>query len=158
MADWYGQHKQILKNHGSKRRKGISIHMKLTKTNIKEIKRNGNSLEKYVCDYILDEWDNYDDKANIFEDVLRYGCQSGVVGSLIYYSDTVAFYKKHRDEINGILQETMSEYGCYDPPAIFGDRWDKEDPLAIDDFNQNLLAWFGFEETMRKIGYQFGID
>ena len=31
--------------------------MKLTKTNIKEIKRNGNSLEKYVCDYILDEWE-----------------------------------------------------------------------------------------------------
>ena len=61
MADWYGQHKQILKNHGSKRQKGISIHMKLTKTNIKEIKRNGNSLEKYVCDYILDQWDNYDD-------------------------------------------------------------------------------------------------
>ena len=132
--------------------------MRLTKTNIKEIKRNGNSLDRYVCDYILDEWDNYDDKTNIFEDVLRYGCQSGVVGSLIYYSDTVAFFKKHRDEINGMLQETMSEYGGYDPPAIFGDGWDKEDPLAIDDFNQNLLAWFGFEETMRKIGYQFGID
>ena len=46
--------------------------MRLTKTNVKEIKRNGNSLDRYVCDYILDEWDNYDDKANIFEDVLRY--------------------------------------------------------------------------------------
>lgn len=46
--------------------------MKLTKTNIKEIKRNGNSLEKYVCDYILGQWDNYDDKTNIFENVLRY--------------------------------------------------------------------------------------
>lgn len=31
----------------------------------------------------------------------------------------------------------------------------KEDPLAQDDFNQNLLAWFGFEETLRNIGYNF---
>ena len=36
--------------NGRKSQRGVSIHMKLTKTNIKEIKRNGNSLEKYVCD------------------------------------------------------------------------------------------------------------
>ena len=41
------------------------------------------------------------------------------------------------------------------PMNIFGDKWDKEDPLAAEDFNQNLLAWFGFEETLRKIGYNF---
>lgn len=132
--------------------------MKLTKANIREIKKSGSALEKYVCDYILDEWDNYEDKAAIFKEVLRYGCQSGVISSLIYYNDTVAFYKNHRGEIGEMLQETMSEYGCYDPPAIFGDKWDKEDPLVLDTYNQNLLAWFGFEETMRKIAYQFDID
>ena len=36
-----------------------------------------------------------------------------------------------------------------------GNKWNKEDPLAQDDYNQNLLAWFGFEETLRNIGYNF---
>ena len=34
-------------------------------------------------------------------------------------------------------------------------KWDEEDPLRNSDFNMNLLAWFGFEETLRKIGYKF---
>ena len=38
---------------------------------------------------------------------------------------------------------------------LFGNKWDKEDPLGRDDYNQNLLAWFGFEETLRKLGYEF---
>ena len=49
----------------------------------------------------------------------------------------------------------MNGTGLYSPTELFGDKWDKEDPLAQDDFNQNLLAWFGFEETLRNIGYNF---
>ena len=132
--------------------------MKLTKANIQAIKRDGTKLEKEVCRYILDEWSDYSDKKAIFTDVLYHGCQSGIVRSLIYYTDTVAFYKRHREEINTLLQETMDECGSYNPSDLFGDKWDKEDPLVLDTYNQNLLAWFGFEETMRKIGYQFDID
>lgn len=132
--------------------------MKLTKANIQAIKRDGTKLEKEVCRYILDEWSDYSDKKAIFTDVLYHGCQSGIVGSLIYYTDTVAFYKRHREEINALLQETMDECGSYNPSDLFGDKWDKENPLVLDTYNQNLLAWFGFEETMRKIAYQFDID
>ena len=49
----------------------------------------------------------------------------------------------------------MNETGLYAPSDLFGDKWDKEDPLAQDICNQNLLAWFGFEETLRKIAYNF---
>lgn len=132
--------------------------MKLTKANVQAIKRDGTKLEKEVCRYILDEWSDYTDKKAIFTDVLYHGCQSGIVGSLIYCTDTVAFYKRHREEINTLLQETMDECGSYNPSDLFGDKWDKEDPLVLDTYNQNLLAWFGFEETMRKIAYQFDID
>ena len=132
--------------------------MKLTKTNIQAIKRDGTKLEKEVCRYILDEWSDYTDKKAIFTDVLYHGCQSGIVGSLIYYTDTVAFYKRHQEEINALLQETMDECGSCNPSDLFGDKWDKDDPLVLDTYNQNLLAWFGFEETMRKIAYQFDID
>lgn len=130
--------------------------MKLTLKNIKEIKSNSNSpLEKRVYNYIISEWNNYNDKKHIFTDVLYHGCQSGTVGFLIYYSDTVKFYKQYRQEIDNLLYETMESCGIYSPSELFGTKWDKEDPLGRDDYNQNLLAWFGFEETMRNIGYKF---
>ena len=130
--------------------------MKLTLSNIKAIKRDTESqLTKRVCNYVIDRWGDYDNKKHIFTDVLHYGCQSGVVGELIYYSDTVRFYKQYRQEINALLYELMDGTGLYAPSELFGDKWDKEDPLAQDDSNQNLLAWFGFEETLRNIGYNF---
>lgn len=75
--------------------------------------------------------------------------------AIIYYSDTVRFYKQYRQEINALLYELMDSTGLYAPSELFGNKWDKEDPLAQDDYNQNLLAWFGFEETLRNIGYNF---
>jgi hypothetical protein len=69
--------------------------------------------------------------------------------------DTTAFYKKYQDEINELLSESMESMGLYDFSDIFGDKWDKEDPLIRDCSNQNLLAWFGFEETLRNIGQNF---
>ena len=120
--------------------------MKLTLANIKQVKRNTESpLTRRVCNYVIDRWGDYSDKSGIFTDVLHYGCQSGVVGELIYYSDTVRFYKQYRQEINELLYRLMEEMSSYAPSDLFGDKWDKEDPLAQDDYNQNLLAWFGFE-------------
>lgn len=130
--------------------------MKLTLTNIKELKRNASSpLVKRVCNYIINEWGDYSDKTDIFTDVLEHGCQSGIVGELIYYSDTVRFYKQYREEINRLLYDAMNDTGLFAPSELFGDKWDEEDPLAQDTHNQNLLAWFGFEETLREIGRNF---
>ena len=78
--------------------------MKLTLANVKELKRNTDSpLTKRVCNYVIDRWSDYADKKNIFTDVLHYGCQSGILGELIYYADTVRFYKQYRQEINDLL-------------------------------------------------------
>ena len=130
--------------------------MKLTLANIKKLKHNSASpLYKRVCNYIIDRWNDYNDKKNIFTDVLYHGCQSGIVSELIYYTDTMRFYKQYRNEINELLYDTMNSTGLYSPSDLFGEKWDKEDPLAQNDFNQNLLAWFGFEETLRKIGLDF---
>ena len=130
--------------------------MKLTLTNIKEIERNTDSpLVRRVCNYVISRWSDYTDKKDIFTDVLNYGCQSGIVGELIYYTDTVRFYQQYKEEINGLLYDAMKVTGFYSPSELFGSKWDKEDPLAQYDYNQNLLAWFGFEETLRNIGYNF---
>ena len=130
--------------------------MKLTLKNIKELKQQSDSpLFKRACNYVINSWKDYDDKKHIFTDVLHYGCQSGAVGFLIYYSDTVRFYKQYRQEIDSLLYEIMDSTGLYSPKDIFGKNWDNEDPLGRDDYNQNMLAWFGFEETLRKLGLNF---
>jgi len=129
--------------------------MKLLLKNVKQLKVDATPLKKRVCNYVIDEWGNYDDKKNIFTDVLNYGCQSGMVGFLIWYSDTVRFYKQYKQEIDDLLYNLMYETGIYSLPELFGNKWDKEDPLGNSDFNMNLLAWFGFEETLRDVGRAF---
>ncbi len=130
--------------------------MKLTKRNITNLKKATSSgLEKDVLEYVINRWNDYDNKTDIFTDVLYYGCQSGVVSHLIYYSDTTTYYAKHKEEINKLLCKTLWECGANNPKDLFGDKWDIDDPLALDTYNQNLLAWFGFEETMRNIAYNF---
>ena len=130
--------------------------MEFTKQNIEQIRSNTTSeLTKDVIDYILNEWDEYEDKKDIVLDVLNNGCQSGMVGHLVYYSQTTAYYEEHREEINKLLYDAMDECGIYDLSELFGNKWDKEDPLALYQSNQNLLAWFGFEETMRNFARAF---
>jgi len=86
------------------------------------------------------------------------GCQSGMVSGLIYYNDTVKFYKAHKKEIKTLLVDMLAETGYTDPIGLFGDKWDKADPFADDTNNQNLLAWFGFEETARRLADKNGIE
>ena len=90
-------------------------------------------------------------------DLMQGGCQSGHVGSLIYYTDTVKFYKAHRAEIDGLLRGLCADCGNT-PAQLFGDKWDADDFFARDTQNQNLLAWFGFEETARKLADRNGIE
>lgn len=130
--------------------------MKLIKKNVEQLrKESGNKLFKNVCSYVIDEWSDYTDKKNIFLDVLKHGCQSGIVTHLIYYSDTTRFYKKYQKEINELLYDTLRETGFLNPHQMFGDKWDEEDPLALNVYNQNLLAWFSFEETLREVAMNF---
>ena len=42
-------------------------------------------------------------------DVINHGCQSGVVPFLVYYTDTISFYKRNCNEINYLVLETLQE-------------------------------------------------
>ena len=107
-------------------------------------------LKLHVEKWIKEEAENYDgDKQAVLKDLMYGGCQSGMVGHLIYHTDTVKFYETHKAEISALLYETLEGTGC-SPAELFGDKWDAEDPLALETQNQNLLAWFGFEETARQ--------
>ena len=94
-------------------------------------------------------YSSYWDCASLRSNALEYGCVSGAVSDLIYYADTLAFFDKYKEEINTLLSDSISSFGMDSPVEMFGDRWDKEDSLILDTNNQNLLAWFAFEETLR---------
>jgi hypothetical protein len=99
----------------------------------------------------------YDTLESVFRDVSR-GLQSGIISELIYYSDTTKWYKKYRKEIAKMLMDTMNEMGVDSPSDVFGKNWDTTDPFAEDTQNQNLLAWYSFEETARNISYSLGYE
>ena len=110
-----------------------------------------NNLEKFVSNWINEKAEDYDgDVGGVLRDLFYGGCQSGYVGELVYYTDTVAFYREHQRDIDRLLYELCEECDLT-PAGLFGDNWDSEDPLARDTMNQNLLAWFGFEETARRL-------
>ena len=89
-------------------------------------------LTSEVVDIILDQIEDYDDPQDYFEEVLNYGCGSGVVPALITYEDTEKFFDRHVDEIF--------------------DLWNEIEYREINfELNRNNLAWFAFEETLNRI-------
>ena len=89
-------------------------------------------LTSEVVDIILDQIEEYDDPKDYFQDVLNYGCISGVVPALMTYKHTEEFFDRHVDEIFDLLNEI--EY--------------REINFEL---NRNNLAWFAFEEVVNKI-------
>ena len=65
------------------------------------LQENPNTITSEVAQSALES----EDPKLFFQDLLQYGCQSGMISSLIRYSDTHAFYDKHYDEIEDIRLE-----------------------------------------------------
>tara|TARA_R110000824_G_C14931265_1_gene648773 strand:- start:174 stop:560 length:387 start_codon:yes stop_codon:yes gene_type:complete len=119
---------------------------------------NGEStLTKHVRRWINEQVEEGCSIESTVNNLLEHGCQSGMVGHLIYYTDTADFYNEHRGDISALLAETLDSCGG-GVSGLFGDKWDELDPLADDTQNQNLLAWFGFEEAARDIANEIGVE
>lgn len=115
-------------------------------------------LERATQRIINSHAQDYDDGAvGFMADLQTGGCQSGLVGELVYYADTIKFYKAHQGEIDTLLKEMCEDTG-YTPAQLFGKKWDADDFFARETNNQNLLAWFGFEETARRLAERNGIE
>lgn len=96
------------------------------------------SLRAAVAQEALD----HENITSFFSDLLQHGCQSGIVTSLIYYSDTHAFFDKHYDAIEELR---------YDLEQAFGE------PLKPQGDLKNWYAWLGFEETARAMADELHI-
>ena len=99
-------------------------------------------LKKAVAEMLVDQLDGYDTPEQMFED-LQHGCISGIVGDLIYYTDTHKFFATHSGDIMELFQELQENCELKIPNDTNAENW---------------LAWLGFEETARNIGSELGIE
>ena len=127
-------------------------NVKGLKKALREMKKNNYSkLRNAVITDILTKGYDDSDTYCYLHDVLYGGGQSGIISSLIYYTDTIAFYKKHKNDIKAMVNELMKDFGYKNLTELFGMKWNDDDLFIEDMQNQNLLAWLGYEETVRNI-------
>ena len=128
------------------------IKNKLTDRNLLALKdATNNKLKQHIIETLVNDHSTAEEREDYVRDVLEHGCQSGVCPDLIYYTDTCKFYERFIYEINDLLTEIINDTGTDSMAELFPNSYDPDDPLCLDTSNQNLLAWFGYEETLRDI-------
>lgn len=115
-------------------------------------------LEKETLELIVSNAVDYDSFESFLSDLLTHGCVSGFISELVYFNQTHDFAQRHAEEINELVYAHLSMIGFDSPAQLFGEKWDKEDTLCLDNNNRNLLAWFAVEETAREIGIALELD
>lgn len=104
---------------------------------------------------------NNPELASTFEDVVNNGAAGGF-GQFIYYSDTVKFYKKNKNEIVALCKEMASDFGQDLIAFVAGFNCLNDDDETRDEIGRtlygrvgddtqvaNALAWFALEEVAR---------
>ena len=110
------------------------------KNSLKQIlKDNPNTIKAEVAEEALD----HEDPKTFFEELQQYGCINGMVGKLIYYKDTHAFYDKHYAEIEVLREEYEESIG---------------EPLKIPSDLKNFLAWFAFEQVAYQLVSEIDLE
>jgi hypothetical protein len=116
---------------------------KILKSKLQEIlENNPNTLKAEVIEEAL-YYDTDEEMKTFFQDLLNHGCVSGMIGKLIYYTDTHKFYDKHYYEIEELRFEYQESIG---------------ESLRLDHDLKNTLAWFGFEETAYRLASELEIE
>ena len=72
---------------------------------LKTMEKETTGVKNDVINYLLEYNNNSEDLQTHLEDINNYGCESGQVNHLIYYTDTVAYYEEHESEILEMLEQ-----------------------------------------------------
>lgn len=114
----------------------------ITQTLRRIVEDKPNTIRAFVAQEALDYHNN--NPAQMFADLQQGGCASGMIGSLIWYTDTRAFFDRFYYEIEGLREQYEDEVG---------------EPLRINGDLKNWLAWFAFEETAYRIAHdELGLE
>ena len=100
---------------------------------LNSIVANNEGLKREVAEIIVDMLSENADNEEVIgtvEDITTYGCVSGTVPALTYYSQTEAFFDRHSEEIFELIED-MAEEGVIDKNRL--------------ELSKNNLAWTAFE-------------
>ena len=100
---------------------------------LNSIVNNTEGLKREVAEIIVDMLSENADNEEVMgtvEDITTYGCASGCVPALVYYSDTEAFFDRHSEEIFELIEDAAKE-GIIDKNRL--------------ELTKNNLAWTAFE-------------
>ena len=92
-----------------------------------------NTLKDNVIDIILNHIDDYENQITFFEEVLQYGCSSGIVSELIYHSQINSFFIHYMEEIFEVYNNV------------------KDNLSSNFEVNANNLSWLAFEYVVNEI-------
>lgn len=116
--------------------------------------KDKNPLYERVIGEIIDDSENYDgtklERIKLRLDDISHGLVTGIVSSLVYYSDTVAFFDEYYDDIYDYI-EYLSDAGLEPLEAIKNSETETEILMGTDSV-KNRIAWMVYEE----IAYEFG--
>ena len=135
--------------------------MKFTKKFLQDIKKKTTSrLKRRVINDLLGNGLNTGDLFKHMEDIIQYGCQSGCVSSLIYYSDTVKFFNNYRREILEYVNEYIDM--CSEDEILQLDKGDviiNKNQTRFSNEEKNFLTWFIYEEIVNDLlNIFYGMD
>ena len=127
--------------------------MKFTKKALRELKKDkdfNSRVEKRVINDLLNTGLSTEELKDHIKDILQYGCISGCVNDMIYYSDTVKFFNCYRKEILSMLQDPDKIVNYFDDTY-----WLDHKKYSIEE--KNHLAWFIYEDITCRIALHFNL-
>ena len=126
---------------------------KFTKKALRELKKVNQfntKLEKRVINDLINTGLTTEELKDHIKDILQYGCISGTVNDMIYYSDTIKFFNCYRKEILSMLQGTDKIVNYFDDTY-----WLDHKRYSIEE--KNHLAWFIYEDITCRIALYFNL-
>ena len=112
----------------------------MLKEKMLEMEKESEGIKLFILNDLLN-FDSDEAIKDYISDVLQYGCQSGIVTSLIYTKDTKNFVKTYLNECLEILDNVIQEIG--------------KPSFTID---SNSIAWLSYEETLKNLVMELDLD
>ena len=125
---------------------------KFTKKALRELKKVNQfntKLEKRVINDLLNTGLTTEELKDHIKDIVQCGCISGIVSSLVYYSDTTKFFNCYRKEILSMLQDPDKN--------IYSEYTYLLDQKKYSILEKNNLSWFAYDNTVIRIAFHFNL-
>ena len=126
---------------------------KFTKKALNELKRSeefNSRVERKVINDLINTGLSTEELKDHIKDIVQCGCISGIVPSLVYYSDTTKFFNCYRKEILSMLQAPDKIVNYFDDTY-----WLDHKKYSIEE--KNHLAWFIYEDITCRIALYFNL-